>query len=105
MMPHQISIITDRSKIWTKQVFHASPSFTRKIQSGSLRGKVTDTDNIPGDSQIDPKGWDHEHCQLCMETISDYPNYQHEGFVNGKDWLCCKCYDQYILPQLNTEKE
>lgn len=38
-------------------------------------------------------GWDHEHCRLCWETFDEKTPF---GYVSGEDWLCGKCYDDYI---------
>jgi hypothetical protein len=38
-------------------------------------------------------GWDHEHCRLCWETFDEETPF---GYVSGDDWLCGKCYDDYI---------
>ena len=46
---------------------------------------------------------DHEHCELCFETISDKEGYQHEGYTDGKEWLCIDCYNKYIAPLRNKE--
>jgi hypothetical protein len=41
-------------------------------------------------------GWDHEHCLLCMATIStdDEP----EGYVDEEGiWVCCKCFETHVV--------
>ena len=45
-------------------------------------------------------GWDHEHCALCWVTISVNPEDQHEGYTDGKDWICVACFQQYVAPRL-----
>jgi hypothetical protein len=50
--------------------------------------------------EIIPAGWDHEHCMLCMTTISELPDCQCEGYNNEEEnlWLCVACYERYISP-------
>lgn len=38
--------------------------------------------------------WDHEHCALCWEKISQYEGDQHEGYVtaDGLRWVCEDCF-------------
>jgi hypothetical protein len=43
---------------------------------------------------VQAKGWDHEHCDICMERIgvSGFPI----GYVSPDEhWLCPPCYDQW----------
>lgn len=46
--------------------------------------------------------WDHEHCIICWKRFSEYEDEQHFGYVrfnvqNQEDWLCEKCYNEYIV--------
>ena len=41
-------------------------------------------------------GWEHEHCMLCMTTISQISGTQSEGYTDGYNWLCVACYETYI---------
>ena len=40
---------------------------------------------------------DHDHCYLCWQTISDGEGNDHEGYYKGKDFICIKCYEKYIV--------
>jgi hypothetical protein len=46
--------------------------------------------------------WDHEHCTICWERLSEYDDEKHFGYVrindrNQEDWICEKCYNEYIV--------
>lgn len=41
-------------------------------------------------------GWDHEHCELCMRSISAAGGP--EAFVDpAEHWLCAECCERYAL--------
>ncbi len=40
--------------------------------------------------------WDHEHCFLCYERISQYEDEEHFAYFDGKNWLCQQCHSIYI---------
>jgi hypothetical protein len=45
-------------------------------------------------------GWDHEHCQLCMDVISARDPARRWGYRNDDDdWLCEACYRLYLKPR------
>jgi hypothetical protein len=52
--------------------------------------------------RADNTAWDHEHCELCWATISEYLVHQQEGYTDGKEWLCIECHDKYITPVRST---
>ena len=46
-----------------------------------------------------PGGWDHEHCSICWETISQFTE-QKTGYVNQKNqWVCTACFESYVKPK------
>ena len=40
------------------------------------------------------KTWDHDHCDFCWATFSEYENDLHEGYVteDKHTWICPECY-------------
>jgi hypothetical protein len=51
-----------------------------------------------GKVEIIKGGWDHEHCQICSQTISTFEKDNNYGYVNQDDnWLCESCYQRYVL--------
>jgi len=93
--PSQIEIVKDTFRVWTKKEFKTTSGF---FDGGKLLGKTSNHEAIPPDAVVDSTAWDHEHCELCFETISDNEGYQHEGYTDGKEWLCVNCYGKYLAP-------
>lgn len=54
--------------------------------------------HLDGKIEIVKGGWEHEHCEICSQTISQYEsNNNSYGYVNQKDnWLCQSCYEKYV---------
>ena len=61
-------------------------------------------------AQSDPEDWDklefvtrdalleydHEHCVLCWQNISEYESNETYGYMDGDDWICEACYQRFI---------
>ena len=76
-------LVFDNSIIWKRVKFKPHDS-TRYHPDGRV--------------EIVKGGWDHEHCQICKQTISTYENDDHYGYANQDDnWLCDSCYHKYVL--------
>ena len=97
MMDWQKKIVEDESTVWEKKTFKKADGYWIEYTGGKMLGKVLENFELPPNAIIEKDAWNHEHCSLCWETISEGLNYKHEGFTNGKDWLCEKCYNEYIL--------
>jgi len=53
-----------------------------------------------GSTKVMPGGWDHEHCEICMGTISQHTSHQHFGYRNpADDWVCEHCFQSFIEPK------
>lgn len=75
--------VLDRERVWKRRVFE--PLDAIKTYNDGRR------EEIPG-------GWDHEHCEICMENIS--PKTQPEGYADQEDrWVCLRCYEMYVEPR------
>ena len=96
-----IELVQDTSKKWYKKAFKSTPGIWIPTEQGRLLKKYEEGMEIPSGAKLDPRAWDHEHCVLCHETISDV-DIQKEGYVNQDDqWICEDCYQKYIIPNLN----
>ncbi len=71
--PDQLALAQDNTRAWTKQTFEP-----RRLKN------------------VRPDFIDHEHCSLCWQRISTAEGDQHEGFTDGKNWLCETCHLSYI---------
>lgn len=101
--PDQIELANDTSKTWELKRFRNVPGFWTIIGGQRILGKLSEHTELPPDSIVNNRAWDHEHCYLCFETISEYENAKNEGYTNGKNWLCIECHEKYILPRLNNQ--
>jgi len=97
----QIELVKDTSRVWVKKTFKTTSGFWTEIDGGKLLGKTSNNEAIPPGAIADNTAWDHEHCELCFETISDKEGYQPEGYTDGKEWLCTDCYNKYLAPFRN----
>lgn len=43
------------------------------------------------------KTWDHDHCDFCWATFSEYEIDLHEGYVteDKHTWICPECYKDF----------
>ena len=97
-MPHQIDLVKDHSIEWKFKLFKTSSGTSVSTGGGRLVSKTKPGDEIPTEATIIEGAWDHEHCQLCFETISDQGEFQRGGYTDENSWLCSACYATYILP-------
>ena len=98
----QVELVADRTRRWCEQVFQ--PSDAILFHDGKGRRK-----KLPGEAEVAgervlPGGWEHEHCSLCEQTISQDEGDEHSGYTDGRDWLCRACYQDFIAPRF-TSKE
>ena len=42
---------------------------------------------------------DHEHCEFCLEKISNYTNTIHDAYCTEDEyhWLCDNCYNDFKM--------
>ena len=77
------ALILDESIIWKETHFKSSDS-------------VDDSGKV-----MRIEGWDHEHCEICWETISDKAPNKGIGFVSENDrkterWVCANCFRKFV---------
>jgi hypothetical protein len=43
-------------------------------------------------------GWKKDHCAICRwELFESTDDAEHgTGYTNGRDWLCCECYEKFL---------
>ncbi len=95
------ALVLDRSSQWRKELFKSQDAIEFTLSDGSkMRGKIDQPPGFPveREGKILQGAWDHEHCEICMEEISEYA--QHHGYVDQSDvWVCENCYSKYIQPR------
>jgi hypothetical protein len=99
----QTELAADRSKKWSKTVFKPTPGIWLPAEGGRLLEKYEEGMEIPESGHLDPRAWDHEHCELCYEKISDLGDAQREGYLNQDgQWVCTECFQKYIARDEET---
>ncbi|MGZ5253842.1 MAG: hypothetical protein ACXWV4_05695 [Flavitalea sp.] len=93
---NQVKLVTDESIIWHLQEFKPTRAAWIPCEEGRLLKKLEEGEEIPPGGILEERAWDHEHCELCHETISD-KSEQISGYTNGDHWICISCYQTYIL--------
>lgn len=82
-----------RKEKWQQQTFVARDAVKQKNYWSEHRPERP----IPKGGEIVPRGWDHEHCQICWWSIHESENPEIGiGFTNGDQWVCAECYKQFI---------
>ena len=99
----QQAIVDDLSKVWLKKQFVPSSGYWIQKDKYKVLVKLKENGEVPKEAILEPRAWDHEHCELCFETISDLGTHQHEGFTDNSMWLCTSCFEKYILPRRKQE--
>ena len=98
----QRKLVEDRSRTWRLQRFQPGDGFWITREGKRIQGKVSRHEHLPDDAIIEKGSWDHEHCFLCSAKLSLFPGDVEEGFTDGEEWLCLRCYESYIPPRLRT---
>lgn len=84
----------DRSLIWREREYQA-PDAVWFERSRTMRPF---SDEIPDGGVLVKGGWNHEHCQICWETISQQTN-PIGLFAEPNHWICKECYARFIIPR------
>ena len=91
-------LILDEKIDWKKKYFKSTDAI--EFIHNNVRGWMQVGNKLPEgteDTGVIKEGWDHEHCYLCMQRISEYETNNKFGYVNDTDtWVCHLCYTQYI---------
>lgn len=82
---------------WTHQTWKRRPALVDRHRSTPYVGQEFD----PAQVEIDPVGWDHDHCRICTWTLMESLDPAlGEGFVlsdgTGCQWVCCECHEQFL---------
>ena len=100
--PGQLSLVEDAHRNWHRATFEPSDMLLvgREMGQGSIGRQAYPSEQTDQDGEIVKAGWDHAHCELCWTTVSAAGANQHDGYTDGKAWLCISCFDTYIAPRL-----
>ncbi len=89
-------LVLDPTRIWKRTRFEPSDAIQFTSDFGTAITKLVKKP-LTG-ATIIRDGWDHEHCEICGETIGR--GDQDAGFVTQVDnWVCEQCYENYVKPK------
>jgi hypothetical protein len=94
--PDQIELVEDVSRYWIKVRFVTVPGVWIPMERGRALRKLVSGEAIPEGATLDANAWDHEHCSLCWQKISENSGDLQEGYRSEDDWLCEECFKKYI---------
>jgi ATP-dependent Clp protease ATP-binding subunit ClpA len=86
-----------RRFFWQKQTFAASDivvhredkcvSFDMKLAEDTAKFEVVKA------------GWKAHACKICSWKLKESEDPERGiGYTNGRDWLCCECYEKFVGP-------
>ena len=91
-------LVFDENRKWNKIYFKPTDADKFKINGMTAWQEVGQ--ELPEGAEFFGKikdGWDHEHCFICWEKISEFEKVNDYGFVDDENnWICKKCFTQYI---------
>src|SRR6188768_4360280 len=89
-----VEAIADESTMWRPVTFRATDA--QHFRQGDVIGWAPAGQKLPANAvalEIEPGGWDHEHCDLCARHIDvKFPTYYTDAEEHR---LCPQCYEQY----------
>jgi hypothetical protein len=102
--PEQLELAHDASRNWRKQAFVSIAAAAAPAASsgkGTILRRIKEGEEVQAGETLVPAGWDHEHCALCWQTITDLgDDAKRFGYTDGEEWLCERCYQAYIASGL-----
>ena len=87
-------LVFDRSLVWKDQEYVA-PDGVWIERSRTMRPF---SGEVPDGGVLVKGGWDHEHCEICCDSISQQTN-PIGVFAEPYHWICKECYRRFIIPR------
>jgi hypothetical protein len=51
----------------------------------------------PTNFHLQKGGWKKDHCVICRWELMESSEPEHSiGYTNGREWLCCECYEKFL---------
>jgi hypothetical protein len=90
----QDAIAECAGRTWTFRKWQPSPAL---IQKSGTRSQYCGQKYDPTKYTLDPKGWTHDHCQICWWTLSDSEDEAiNSGYTDGRGWICTECFNNFL---------
>jgi len=91
-------LVLDEKRKWQKIYFKSTDADKFKL-NGAIGLQQVGNELPDGAERIGlvKEGWDHEHCYICWQTISETEVNNEFGFVDeNNNWVCQECYSEFI---------
>jgi hypothetical protein len=90
-------LVLKEGRHWERLRFEPSDMVCFPMKEDGLMGARLSKD-APAVGEVVPGGWDHEHCDICWETIG--LGGEPEAFFSQPDkWVCEECYTNFVTPR------
>ena len=90
------AVANNRRFLWRKQAY-AAPDVVVQRSDGAISfdtGLAKDTSAF----EMVKGGWQETTCLICHWKLEESDNPEHNtGYTNGRDWLCCECYEKLFI--------
>lgn len=93
-----VEAIADENAEWQRFTFEASDA--QHFRAGQSTGRCKLGSGVPEGAhptEVEPGGWDHEHCDLCGDRIDAANPIGYRD--SEKHFLCLRCYERYAKNQ------
>ena len=93
-------IVLDEERTWNRATFEARAMVLYPAEGGGRMGTpLAEVEQAGAEGGgVVPGGWDHEHCEICNQTIGN--GGDPDGYVSDSTcWICVECYRDYVVPR------
>ena len=94
--PDQLQLAQSDPEIWREEIFVPHDAVKLEVNGMVVYRQILEGEEVKEGTLI-KEGWEHEHCALCWKTISQHKDHDSRGYTDGREWLCKKCYQEYIV--------
>ena len=88
-------LVLDEHRNWERREFEPSDALRYPTSTGGSMVTRSSAD-APTGGEVIQGGWDHEHCEICWETIS-LPDQPVGYFSPPETWICDQCHTNYVI--------
>lgn len=96
----RVALVLDTSRQWKRKLFKSQDADEYIIEDKKVRRRIGQSMIFPVEEEGRKvsEGWDHEHCAICWETISESKQPYGYADQNG-EWVCESCYSNFVQPK------
>lgn len=93
-----------KSKQWELRKWTKQPALIDKKRT-EIR-LYTGQQYDPKYYEVDPQGWDHDHCEFCFVTICNCEHNEccNEGYTDDRTWICPDCFQHLVVNSEDPEE-